>query len=589
MQVRPMSLRSFLLIAVIASTSIPIGRVFAQFDPHCYYPTVGKQGEIDTIYGSHDQQHLTSYLNIGPAPGEKDGRILMSGLPENPPFLTAVKTGSAFDLHHLSITQKTDLNVIVFPVGAHLPGGSYQLGHFHSPKYTDILRWDRQYGPIRIYWSDERGNYDSAHFTDLVSRTGHPGVVPQAQSMRAYTAHMSQDSVDDVILGFLTSIDQGATLLDSDFLYRGGKNLYDVGTTAYPDSEIAARESPQVGHMRAWRATSQGDWRGVGRDDLIGGDEFGNLFHFSNDPPFSLSRVRDAMLYDSLWLQRENPIVPLDGTRGTTWAYLLPMPSHRALPKALSDRSEDFIVSLPTNDARNESYFFFRGGKDFGSHRITLDSALPNPQPGTYWGYSTNFFDGMTSSGDPVMLVTGQTMDGFVSYYYFFVLGNSFDKNVDMFYSMGNTGSASPGTIDSIDADGDGLSDVSIGMPGLVTAADNDKGWSNVGSIQIIHGSRKIPVKRSGVAEKVLPASSIDVFPNPLHSEATISLLLNRPSTVEITLHDVLGRVVYNLRHPFESGYQKLPVNFGAYASGSYRLQVNTGEKILTNEVLIVK
>ncbi len=64
-----MRLRGLLLIAVIASTSIPIGSVYAQFDPNCYYPTVGKPREIDTIYGSYDQQMLSSYLNVGPAPG----------------------------------------------------------------------------------------------------------------------------------------------------------------------------------------------------------------------------------------------------------------------------------------------------------------------------------------------------------------------------------------------------------------------------------------------------------------------------------------------------------------------------------------
>ena len=83
----------------------------AQFDPNCYHPALGAPGEVDTIYGSYDKQELTNSLNVGPAPGESYGRVLMYGLPQNIPFLSAVSTGPSFDLHHLNVTGVTKFNL----------------------------------------------------------------------------------------------------------------------------------------------------------------------------------------------------------------------------------------------------------------------------------------------------------------------------------------------------------------------------------------------------------------------------------------------------------------------------------------------
>ncbi len=496
-----------------------------------------------------------------------------------------VTAGPGFDLHHLNLSSKTNIKFDnVF--GKQLPAGSYQLGHFHSPKYTDILRWDQQYGPIRIYWADEQGNYDSAHYTNLLADSIHPGIARYGV-VRAYATKLSQDSVEDVVLGHTKIIFHDSVELDTNYLsyYQGGTGLFHVGTNAFPDSSLALTEPVGGYNQFAWRAISQGDWRGVGRDDLIGGDGHGNLFHYANDPPFSLSRLRDAMLNDTLWLQRENPTVVLNGSAGT-WAGLLPTRSYRALPKTADDRSEDWVISLPTKDSRDGSFFFFQGGKNFGKHRITIDSAryIPNPQPGTYWGYLNTFIPKMAGTDDPVMFVLGSTQDGRVYYYYFYVLGNSFDQYVDMFYSMGDGSAPTDGGIATLDADGDGFTDLILGMPFTATKHDQDLGRYGVGSIQVVHGSKKIPVHSRKVLALVEP-KELRVYPNPASKQFTVEASVLKPGS-EVVLYDLLGRSVVS-KVVREQGTITIPV--AGLSLGVYQFEVLSSRARVTTKVSVVK
>jgi len=56
------------------------GLAYAQFDPNCYYPKIGT--EIDTIYGSKNEQQLGSYMMSLPRlPDEEYNSIGIYGLP----------------------------------------------------------------------------------------------------------------------------------------------------------------------------------------------------------------------------------------------------------------------------------------------------------------------------------------------------------------------------------------------------------------------------------------------------------------------------------------------------------------------------
>ncbi len=565
-----MRLRGLLLIAVIASTSISFGSVFAQaFDPNCYFPTVGKPGEIDTIYGSKSWQQLSSGMNIGPAPGRNESRILMYGLPENPPFITAVSAGSTFNLHNLTVSAKTTLNLQV---------GQYRTGHFRSQRYTDILRTHPDLGAPTIYWADDLGNFDTARHTTLVP--SYRGFATFYDAMNCYVSRLSSDTVDDVVLGAVTLI---LGVLDSNRLiyFKGGEKLYGSRDTAVSDEEVAV--APYLARYQ-WRHGVQGDWRGVGRDDLITGDGHGNTFYYHNNPPFRLDTLFRSLYSDTLWAARAIPSVD-SFNEWLAWALpMVALPNHGVL------HYQDLVCISPSvypvADPRSGDILMFRGGADFGSHRLTTDSAefvLKSPPNMTYMANCGR----MSSSKDETLLLVGGSDDYYEQDFNFYLLGNSLDDSVDMRYSC--VGWPYPTSVDTLSADADGLEDVAVGMAGYVTPTDKANGESNVGTVQIVHGSKRIPVKRSDVPEKVLPATGFDIFPNPLHAEGTISIWLDHPSTVEITLRDVLGRAVYNHRQHLSLGAQKLHINFGIHASGSYQLQIDTGQKLLTKQVLVVK
>ncbi|MCA8832983.1 T9SS type A sorting domain-containing protein [Hymenobacter pini] len=61
-----------------------------------------------------------------------------------------------------------------------------------------------------------------------------------------------------------------------------------------------------------------------------------------------------------------------------------------------------------------------------------------------------------------------------------------------------------------------------------------------------------------------LPPASIATWPNPAHDTYTILLTAARPQTVQLTMHDAVGRQVSQVTVPLQAGENQLPATFAA-------------------------
>src|SRR5205085_10570763 len=102
-----------------------------------------------------------------------------------------------------------------------------------------------------------------------------------------YVAKLTSDSVDDIIM----SVDHLHHDIRPDSSYialvKGGQALFDQGKIAKLDDTVLWGHEPYGPNLDTLqRFPFQGDWRGVGRADLITVDNWGNFYYYKNDPPF---------------------------------------------------------------------------------------------------------------------------------------------------------------------------------------------------------------------------------------------------------------------------------------------------------------
>ena len=544
-----------LLLAWAFIGCCPVAR--AQFDPNCYYPRIGVPGEIDTIYGGMDGQGLGgNQFSIGPGPNSPYNRIFMGGYPNNLAGWDILSSGPTFNLYDLNPPKSNFFKV-----------GSLFQGHFHTPQLTDIL-WIKG-GLPWIYWADMNGNYDSSRRTVLRyrSRPGLPNGAYNYNVITPFIARMTSDTLDDIVLCCATSIEGG---LDSQFvvLYQGGSSLYSSSDTVMNDEAAYLDDSIDFNKGYSTRYGKIGDFRGTGRQDYIGYGVPGNLFYFRNDPPFSLSKFADAMVHDTLYAPWQNPSVPAVPITQAYWQ----MAAVKAFPKSKSDPSVDFVGGLSRIDDPNGSYSanFFRGGPDFGSHRLTAkdtDLCIRNPIDNIGFGGRPIPCGDMTGTGNPVIAVGGGE-PGF-SYCFFYVMGEAADQYVDMEYGQYYGG----GPLDTLTADGDLLEDVINGNSFYRTEGGTEAG---VGTIEIIHGSRKIPVRLNPrfakVTDAVRTGDSLRIAPNPCSTHTIVTWESSCSGAVELQLYDVMGRQVYEERRPTTGTLESFSLDLPKLPNGEYFL-----------------
>jgi hypothetical protein len=84
--------------------------------------------------------------------------------------------------------------------------------------------------------------------------------------------------------------------------------------------------------------------------------------------------------------------------------------------------------------------------------------------------------------------------------------------------------------------------------------------------------------------------SSIGVYPNPASDYAVVGIKLNNASSVDISITDVTGKLVYsNNGTKVNEGTNEIRINTSEFASGTYNVVVNTADGVLKEKLVVIK
>jgi len=84
-----------------------------------------------------------------------------------------------------------------------------------------------------------------------------------------------------------------------------------------------------------------------------------------------------------------------------------------------------------------------------------------------------------------------------------------------------------------------------------------------------------------------LQKKNIRIFPNPCDGEFTIELNSFQANQVKVTILDFVGKSVFQETTSFQTGLDSKKFNTGEIKEGLYFLQLNVGENIYTEKLII--
>ena len=575
---------SFSLLACFGEAEAQVSS--SAFDPNCYQPRLGVASEIDSIYGSKDQQHLGEYMAAFPP--SKDfplGSVAITGLPNTPPFLSFVPQGSSFNLHNLQANLKNSNLKFNYP---------YSFGPFHDRQHEDILL--NGGGGSRIYWADDNGDYDSSKYTDLNSSV--IGVFGNDVNPASYAAFLTADSVYDIIK--IVRVDDTPYVSNTKIilmLYQGGQHLYNKRKIAYEDSGYVFAGFDKAIRFEQARFL-QGDFRGIGREDLITSDDSGNWFFYKNDPPFSMASFTDALYNDTLFTAWENKSEYTPGTDNIIFDALVT----ELLPHPF-DKAKDIMIRGQFHNStqrRDHIKSVIRGGPDFGKERILLSNSeyiFHNP-----WYYDHQFQEivlpkmfedaGDISGAGIKTLIAMDGEPGFSSQF-FFNTGKAISDKAVAYYSYLTQGII--GSVVPLVADGDHYEDLLLSDPNLSMEDDVSLGKFDIGTIHLLHGSSKIPVhlnpKYSVEERNAVDAAPWHITANPNPCDEKIVLTFDNCTTsrMKIQVCTTDGRIVQEEETPAVDGLQQYALFLPSLSPGMYVVRLSCPALGWTGSVNIVK
>ncbi|HET9135465.1 MAG TPA: T9SS type A sorting domain-containing protein, partial [Candidatus Kapabacteria bacterium] len=547
--------------------------------PNCYFPKIGVPNEIDTIYGAENNQQLGRTVgSIGHLPSESYAQIAIGNLyphSNSDPIYPIVSTGPSFNLHKLEVRDTLKMG----DYNWRDPLNIIKRGHFRSKENIDVLYGELPSGVLlpRLYLSNNNGRYDSTHFIQLSTHFEDSNFFHESYGMmEPYCTYLTSDTVEDIVCAILKFDTLNSHHLLYGLLFKGGNPIWQTAKFIYPDSIFFIDTIIEQAAV-PYRICTQGDFRGVGREDLIAADRSGNAFYYKNESPFSMKSFFKSLANDTLVAQWQNPTVHLPFNGNMFEPSRLTM---QAFPRGHGDNAVDFIpdVVRSFDNVLYHDICFFKGGPEFGSGRLLIDSAdyiIPDPR------YYDSKFDGigfnkiyncgnMTGTGNPVLMVSAGS--GFYSAFYFYVLGNAMDDKIDMFFEVDDF--ANFYSLDTLVADGDGLQDIIMGLPGYYSHEDLDSGKQGVGTVFVVHGSKKIPVKNSSVVSQLDAKGRVSIYPNPAEDNITAEIYSEIEKNVVVKVIDVLGIAIKALPVHFHKGSNVVTVNMLGQSAGVYVLQV---------------
>lgn len=548
----------------------------AAYDSNVYIPRIGI--EIDTIYGSRANQELGGNIwNTGVPANGKYGKVMIGGLQTNPPFLSSIEGGPDFDIK--SVRQNAAKLNVKMAKNRYLR----YTGHFRDSKHIDALVDTTVDEDYCMYWTDDDGNFDSTRVS-LVGIPQRKGYVHGFFAYPPYVGYMTSDSVEDYVFGVgyaPLNPDNGVDTANLFYLalYRGGLSMNPDADTVYPDSLFYLGYQSPHNYREFYREFYRGDFDGDGMTDVVarGGQD---LFFYSMKKPFSLASLAESLFYDTLYAQWQNPSVKSFGRFGNNVSPALKH-QNKIIPA-------DLLLTYDSYTLESEiTPYFYCGGSEFGKKRLFADSAdykinVPRYHDNSFFnmdqGYATMLGD-ITGTGHKT-LYWGGDLGGY-SYEFFYVVGKEQDDKADMVYAFEGLGG---GSIDTLTANNDQITDIIYGDSRYETPEDYEKNKRYVGTVHIIPGSNKIPVKL-GVSKEQINTNAIEVtaYPNPAIDRTSLRFISSYSGNVHVIIRDVLGRPVNETHFFLDEGKVTLPLHLGALPAGTYFIEsVMSNAKVLT-------
>jgi hypothetical protein len=180
----------------------------------------------------------------------------------------------------------------------------------------------------------------------------------------------------------------------------------------------------------------------------------------------------------------------------------------------------------------------------------------------------------MTGTGNRVFYAGASQDGGFAAVHLFYVMGVAMDDTADMAYFVQPYGRA---WVDTITANSDNLQDVILGIPEYYSKKDLDQGKTGVGTIHLLYGTDKIPVKGQSGVSSFSKEFSFAVYPNPTTGPVTIQLEAIHSESSVLSITDILGRNIYRRDIPTYASFQQMTLDLGMLNEGTYILALTSG------------
>ncbi len=577
-----------LLILCLFVAFLAVGNSFAQIaDPHCYYPKFDNRSEVDTIYGNYTDQFLGDFFRLPPLPNTTTSRLAISGLKKGYSQYWEIAPQAPFNLHNLTITNPERLDRTEDNPRQNV------YGHFRNSKDWDMISGSGS--TYFIYWSDANGLYDTSRRSYLsISVSKYHFNFARTGDLPPIVTHCSSDTVDDIFFGVTTTSASGQ---DTMYLaqYVGGEGLktdtLNTGIRVVNPDTLYFFDTSRI----ADRVFKSGNFSGSGHLDVVGHDRSDNLFYYHNTGKFDPWEFARAMHYDTLVVAREQHYSHLY----PYYRVFFDSPhSDRVLSKPDTDSSEDLMfwyVRTPEDGTSGNRIrmAFLRGGVNFGSTRIQLDSVPTIRDLGTLESAYSNFgpdpyfyigqIDRSPNANKYVMINYGEGT--FYEHYFLYMLGDAFDDQADMIFEVPFPFYRIQ-AFDTVDANGDRYADILFGAP---TYTSSTSSLTEVGTMGVIYGNAKIPhLVKNGVAvnhlDQNIPSCTIRKISDRV---LQIEYSLGEVGDYVLEVRDILGRLIATKwlgASDLASGNIQIP--FSRKSTGFYVVAITGTGKHLSQKFL---
>ncbi|MBI5645635.1 MAG: FG-GAP repeat protein [Ignavibacteriae bacterium] len=384
---------------------------------------------------------------------------------------------------------------------------------------------------------------------------------------------INNDGFMDVIVADFHGGDNGKVGGGNVFIYLGG-NVFPIAP-----SIVLNQGYPRYEHEYG-QLTSTGDLNGDGVTDIAVGKR-----HFRSEARTNYDYRQLYIYYGSASsiMNAYTPDIVLDSRH-----------------VGARDSSRTFINTASILDVNRDSIMdVYYAEEDGYIHYGSRSGVLSYPQRTLfkrYWSrlYSDAYAIGDLNNDDIRDYAIGSgTIDVFMSYWPGRSTGinsSDFGKSAAPGIGAERYGSTIMGSkLASLgDINGDGYDDVLVASP-------EEGGGLARGFFHVLGGNQDLKVEEQGPPVSPTGISISPVWPNPTHGSSTALVTLPAPSTVRVSVHDLLGRELRTLRtgqlaaDTHALGWDACDASGHPVAAGTYLLTVQSNTGTVTTTILVTR